>query len=113
MNVIRATALGMCFGVRDALAAVAAIDEPGNVTIHGELVHNETVQDELRHRGFVLNPETGRIGLPITERVVITAHGISERERARLLAALSRMFRFHVRRSFARSSGDRLHVALR
>jgi 4-hydroxy-3-methylbut-2-enyl diphosphate reductase len=34
-----------------------------------------------------MNPETGRTSLPLTGRVVITAHGVSEHERQRLLGA--------------------------
>ncbi len=85
MRVIRAAALGMCFGVRDALEAMECIDDPSGVTVHGELVHNEEVLHRLHERGFTMNPEAGRTSLPVTERVVITAHGVSERERQRLL----------------------------
>ena len=87
MRVIRATALGMCFGVRDALAAMEQIADPAGVTVHGELVHNEEVIRRLDERGFAMNPEAGRTSLPLTERVVITAHGVSEKERTRLLDA--------------------------
>ncbi|HEU0011585.1 MAG TPA: 4-hydroxy-3-methylbut-2-enyl diphosphate reductase, partial [Verrucomicrobiae bacterium] len=41
MNILRATQLGMCFGVRDAIAL--ALRQPGPVTILGDLVHNEFV----------------------------------------------------------------------
>jgi 4-hydroxy-3-methylbut-2-enyl diphosphate reductase len=87
MRVIRATAMGMCFGVRDALAAMEQIADPADVTVHGELVHNEEVLRRLRGRGFAMNPEVGRRSLPVTERVVITAHGVSERERQELIDA--------------------------
>ena len=87
MRVIRATAMGMCFGVRDALAAMEQIADPAGVTVHGELVHNEEVLHDLHDRGFAMNSETGRHQLPPTERVVITAHGISERERQQLVDA--------------------------
>ena len=68
MRVIRATALGMCFGVRDALAAMEQIADPAGVTVHGELVHNEEVIRRLDERGFAMNPEAGRTSLPLTER---------------------------------------------
>jgi 4-hydroxy-3-methylbut-2-en-1-yl diphosphate reductase len=87
MHVIRATAMGMCFGVRDAIAAMERIAEPTQVTVHGELVHNEQVLLNLRGRGFAMNSESGRRILPTTDRVVITAHGISERERQHLVDA--------------------------
>ncbi len=87
MRVIRAAAMGMCFGVRDALAAMEQIADPSGVTVHGELVHNEEVLRRLHDRGFAMNPEAGRRSLPVTERVVITAHGVSERERQHLTDA--------------------------
>jgi 4-hydroxy-3-methylbut-2-enyl diphosphate reductase len=87
MRVIRATAMGMCFGVRDALTAMEQIADPSRVTVHGELVHNDEVLRDLRDRGFAMNSEVGRCALPVTERVVITAHGVSERERQHLVDA--------------------------
>ncbi len=87
MQVLRAAALGMCFGVRDALERIAEVDEPQDTTIHGELVHNEEVAQDLARRGFQQTPEESRQSLPVTGTVVITAHGVSDRERQRLLAA--------------------------
>lgn len=86
MKVIRARAMGMCFGVKDALEATRRVEDPRSVTIHGELVHNEMVLGELRRRGFADLPEEAR-GLPVTAKVLITAHGVSHRERERLRAA--------------------------
>jgi len=91
MQVVRADAMGMCFGVRDALAAIDAIERPGRVTIHGELVHNGEVLAMLDARGFHRSPEATR-QVPATEAVLVTAHGVSERERARLLAAGKQVF---------------------
>jgi 4-hydroxy-3-methylbut-2-enyl diphosphate reductase len=90
MKVIRAEVLGMCFGVRDALQIIRDVAEPESVTIHGELVHNETVLDQLHERGFQMiaeNKRTQRRELPVTETVLITAHGISNVERQRLEGA--------------------------
>jgi 4-hydroxy-3-methylbut-2-enyl diphosphate reductase len=88
MEVIRARVMGFCFGVRDALAAALATDDAHDVTIHGELVHNEVVQAQLAARGFAAVGETDRrTTLPATSRVLITAHGVSDRERARLARA--------------------------
>jgi 4-hydroxy-3-methylbut-2-en-1-yl diphosphate reductase len=87
MKVIRAGVMGMCFGVRDALEAIDAIGEPGAVTIHGQLVHNEAVLGRLEARGFAMADEADRRALPETPVVLITAHGISDRERARLAEA--------------------------
>jgi 4-hydroxy-3-methylbut-2-enyl diphosphate reductase len=77
----------MCFGVRDALAILGDVQRPGEVTIHGELVHNEKVLDELSQRGFRMLGEQQRRALPMTQTVLITAHGISAKERARLTQA--------------------------
>jgi 4-hydroxy-3-methylbut-2-enyl diphosphate reductase len=91
MRVLQAEVLGMCFGVRDALKALQAIDRPEEVTIHGELVHNEVVLTQLGRRGFGMTRESDRNGLPETPTVLITAHGISDRERMRLRAAGKRI----------------------
>jgi 4-hydroxy-3-methylbut-2-en-1-yl diphosphate reductase len=84
MQVLMADALGFCFGVRDALAAAERTPCPETVTIHGELVHNECVQSRLYSLGFHSSTEANRGQVPATPRVMITAHGVSDRERARL-----------------------------
>ena len=86
MQIVRADAMGMCFGVRDALQVIEQIRDPRSVTIHGELVHNGVVLRRLADRGFAQEDERDR-GVPETAAVLITAHGISQRERARLRAA--------------------------
>jgi 4-hydroxy-3-methylbut-2-enyl diphosphate reductase len=93
MRIIRAGAMGMCFGVKDALEIARATERPEAVTIHGELVHNPDVLRELTGRGFAMSDRSDQsVGsdasrLPATPRVMITAHGVSDRERARLAAA--------------------------
>jgi 4-hydroxy-3-methylbut-2-enyl diphosphate reductase len=87
MQVIRAEAMGMCFGVRDALALLETVESPRDVTIHGELVHNPTVLVQLDGRGFQRAEEHDRQELPQTPAVMITAHGVSDRERQRLIDA--------------------------
>jgi len=52
MKVIRAEHLGMCFGVKDAIALAVETAERKPLTILGDLVHNETVLAELRARGI-------------------------------------------------------------
>lgn len=88
MRVIRADVLGMCFGVRDALAVIDRIGNPGSVTIHGQLVHNEVVLDNLQARGFAMHTEKNRWQQLEHERqrksVLVTAHGISDRRRHQL-----------------------------
>lgn len=86
MKVLRAEELGMCFGVRDALQVLDEVADPSRVTIHGELVHNREVLHDLDRRGFLRSPE-GERPVPSTPVVLVTAHGISERERARLEGA--------------------------
>ena len=90
MIILRADELGMCFGVRDALAALERERDPAAVTIHGELVHNPEVLALLDRRGFHRSPEATR-DVPPTPVVMVTAHGISDRERARLTAAGKRL----------------------
>ena len=85
MKVVRAQSLGMCFGVRDALAATRAVAEPTSVAIFGELVHNETVLHELAERGFCQIAESARDEVPRSPTVLITAHGISRRQQSRLV----------------------------
>ena len=87
MNVIRAEVLGMCFGVRDALAIIAGVPRPADVAIHGHLVHNDVVTTGLEARGFATTQEADRGGVPSRPVVLITAHGVSGRERSRLEAA--------------------------
>jgi len=86
MLILQAAESGMCFGVRDALHALDAITDPRSVTIHGELVHNGEVLAELDRRGFHRSPEHER-PVPATPAVLVTAHGISDRERTRLRLA--------------------------
>jgi 4-hydroxy-3-methylbut-2-enyl diphosphate reductase len=87
MKVVLAEVMGMCFGVRDALKRLESISQPQQVTIHGELVHNEVVLTQLGARGFHMVSETRREGIPQTPTVLVTAHGISDRERRRLQSA--------------------------
>jgi 4-hydroxy-3-methylbut-2-enyl diphosphate reductase len=87
MKVITAHAMGLCFGVRDALAVAHAIERPAQVTVFGQLVHNPLVTRDLDQRGFHQVDEPGRGLVPLTTPVLlITAHGISNRERAKLAA---------------------------
>jgi 4-hydroxy-3-methylbut-2-enyl diphosphate reductase len=87
MKVIRAKAMGMCFGVRDALRTIEGIEDPSAVTIRGELVHNEEVLSDLTRRRFRMTGEGDRRRVPATPTVLITAHGLSDRERAELRRA--------------------------
>jgi 4-hydroxy-3-methylbut-2-en-1-yl diphosphate reductase len=91
MRVIRADILGLCFGVRDALAIMKRVDRPKEVTIHGELVHNPIVLHQLERRGFRTSNESTRDPMAETPVVLITAHGVSDLERGRLEKAGKRL----------------------
>lgn len=84
MQVIRAEAMGLCFGVRDALEIARRHPRPADVTVLGELVHNELVLEELDGRGFLSLAEgQERSGIE-TRSALITAHGTSQRDREEL-----------------------------
>ena len=76
MKIIRAEHLGMCFGVRDAIALAERESSAAPLTILGELVHNETVIAGLRARGITIQNDVGGVA---TQKVMITAHGASQR----------------------------------
>jgi len=76
--------MGMCFGVKDALELALGLDHAERVTIHGELVHNPVVNRALAARGFESRPEGDRDVGGQVDRLLITAHGVSDRERKRL-----------------------------
>ncbi|MBM3462591.1 MAG: 4-hydroxy-3-methylbut-2-enyl diphosphate reductase [Armatimonadetes bacterium] len=90
MRVLVAEHHGMCFGVRDAIALARSLPTPDTVTVYGELVHNEQVNASLAARGLAISSEAGRT-IPDTPAVLVTAHGISDLERGRLLASGKRI----------------------
>src|SRR5688572_15266887 len=75
MKIIRAEYLGMCFGVRDAIALARKTAQHEPLTILGDLVHNESVLAELRARGIQFENDAREVA---TQTVMITAHGASE-----------------------------------
>jgi len=81
MKVIRAQAMGMCFGVKDALSKVMMMDYPERATVYGQLVHNDEVLKRIKARGFSMLEESDRTPAVSTSNVVITAHGLSGKER--------------------------------
>ncbi|MBI5395959.1 MAG: 4-hydroxy-3-methylbut-2-enyl diphosphate reductase [Verrucomicrobia bacterium] len=81
MKILRASHLGMCFGVRDAIAL--ALDQPEPITVLGELVHNETVLRQLHEHGIAIEREPAAVS---TSTVMITAHGASQRRLAEVHA---------------------------
>jgi len=84
MKVVMARAMGLCFGVRAALDTAFSCADAGEITISGELVHNEQVLARLRRRGFTMIPEGEQGPACKTKKVMITAHGISRKKRAAL-----------------------------
>ena len=76
MNIIRAAHLGMCFGVKDAIALALETARQKPLTILGDLVHNETVLADLRARGVRISQSPAEV---VTQTVMITAHGASGR----------------------------------
>lgn len=76
MKILRAEHLGMCFGVKDAIALALETARHEPLTILGDLVHNETVLAALKARGVVIQEKAERVN---TQTVMVTAHGASER----------------------------------
>ncbi len=69
----------MCFGVRDAIALALQEAARHPITVLGDLVHNETVLARLRSQGIQFQNDAGSVS---TARVMITAHGASNRKLA-------------------------------
>jgi 4-hydroxy-3-methylbut-2-enyl diphosphate reductase len=82
LRIIRATHLGMCFGVRDAIGLALDQARRQPLTILGQLVHNESVVSELLDRGIGIEDQAAEVKTPT---VMITAHGASQKtlQRAR------------------------------
>ena len=83
MQILRATHLGMCFGVRDAIALALEHADAGPLTILGDLVHNPTVLAALDAKGIAVAKDLAHVETPT---VMVTAHGTSERNLARTRA---------------------------
>src|SRR6187200_1599402 len=83
MRILRAARLGMCFGVRDAVALALEHATAAPLTILGDLVHNPTVLAELDARGVAVAQEVAEVR---TQTVMVTAHGTSQRSLARTRA---------------------------
>jgi len=79
MKILRAKHLGMCFGVRDAIALALREAATQPLTVLGDLVHNEIVLARLRREGIQFQNDARSVA---TARVMITAHGASNRKLA-------------------------------
>jgi 4-hydroxy-3-methylbut-2-en-1-yl diphosphate reductase len=76
MRIIRAEHLGMCFGVRDAIALALETARQEPVTVLGDLVHNDSVLAALKAKGVIIGQHAEKVS---TQTVMVTAHGASER----------------------------------
>ena len=76
MKILRATHLGMCFGVRDAVALALAEADARPLTILGDLVHNPQIVGEMRARGIATAHDVSEVK---TQTVMVTAHGTSQK----------------------------------
>jgi len=74
MRIIRAEHLGLCFGVRDAIALAFQEARKRPLTILGELVHNDHVLASLRKQGIRIESQ---LSSETDSNVMITAHGAS------------------------------------
>lgn len=83
VRILRATHLGMCFGVRDAIALAVEHADAGPLTILGDLVHNPTVLATLEEKGVAVAHDVADVRTPT---VMVTAHGTSQRTLARTRA---------------------------
>jgi 4-hydroxy-3-methylbut-2-enyl diphosphate reductase len=86
MKILLAEHLGICFGVRDAIAQAEHLAHEAPLTILGELVHNPIVRERLRAQGVQESSLEGGAELP-TRRFLITAHGASDKKREKWRAA--------------------------
>jgi 4-hydroxy-3-methylbut-2-enyl diphosphate reductase len=76
MRILRAAHLGMCFGVRDAIALALEHADAGPLTILGDLVHNPSVLSTLDAKGIAVAQDASQVTTPT---VMVTAHGASQR----------------------------------
>ena len=79
MKIVLAQSFGICFGVRDAITQAEQLAAQQPLTILGELVHNPIVRERLHRQGIIeASPDTKT---STSHRVMITAHGASDRKR--------------------------------
>ncbi|MFQ5673975.1 MAG: 4-hydroxy-3-methylbut-2-enyl diphosphate reductase [Nitrospinales bacterium] len=84
MKVSLASALGTCFGVKDAINLALDPSFGRDLTIVGQLVHNPQVSESLKKNGVHLVNGIEEIEKIKTNRVMITAHGAADKTKARL-----------------------------
>ncbi|MPZ50682.1 MAG: 4-hydroxy-3-methylbut-2-enyl diphosphate reductase [Dehalococcoidia bacterium] len=74
MQIIRASEMGFCFGVRRAVDMMEeAVRERGDMVSLGSVVHNPQVVEKLRNDGLAVITDVAQAG---DKPVAITAHGV-------------------------------------
>ena len=71
--------MGNCFGVRNALKTALQEKNKGTLTILGQLVHNPQTVKKLLDYGILMIDSFNEMDQIKTKRVMITAHGASEK----------------------------------
>ena len=87
MKVSLASALGTCFGVKDAINLALEPQFKGNLTIVGQLVHNRQVNESLKKNGVSVVDGADNLDQIKTKKVMITAHGAAEKMKKKLTDA--------------------------
>ena len=84
MKVSLASALGTCFGVKDAINLALEPQFKGDLTIVGQLVHNRQVNESLKKNGVSVVDSADNLDQIKTKKVMITAHGAAEKIKKKL-----------------------------
>ena len=87
MKVSLASALGTCFGVKDAINLALEPQFKGDLTIIGQLVHNGQVNESLKKNGVSVVDGADAIDQIKTKKAMITAHGAAEKMKKKLTDA--------------------------
>ncbi|MGP0566532.1 4-hydroxy-3-methylbut-2-enyl diphosphate reductase [Nitrospina sp. 32_T5] len=87
MKVSLASALGTCFGVKDAINLAMEPQFKSDLTIVGQLVHNRQVNESLKRNGVDLVNGIDDLDKIKTKKVMITAHGAAEKMKEALVEA--------------------------
>ncbi|NIQ02545.1 MAG: 4-hydroxy-3-methylbut-2-enyl diphosphate reductase [Nitrospinaceae bacterium] len=87
MKVSLASALGTCFGVKDAINLALEPQFKGELTIVGQLVHNRQVNESLKRNGVSVVDGADDLDKIKTKKVMITAHGAADKMKSKLTDA--------------------------
>lgn len=87
MKVSLASALGTCFGVKDAINLAMEPQFKSDLTIVGQLVHNRQVNESLKRNGVDLVNGIDDLDKIKSKKVMITAHGAAEKMKKALIDA--------------------------